>query len=175
MSDFCDPVYYSPPGSFVHGIFRVRILEWVAISFSRGSSQLRDQTWSPALQADSLPTKPPGNPGHIDMYLKVKEETCNNFRERGCFWGKEGAGGEWIGEDYKGASLLRKYFISYPPVILWLLIINIYLVLFQSPSSLNPWNFLSNENKNGIFGLLMRWLGKHLRMGVGCQWSQSHE
>ena len=35
----------SPPGSSVQGIFQARILEWVAISFSRGSSQLRDWTW----------------------------------------------------------------------------------------------------------------------------------
>jgi len=35
---------YSPPGSSVHGILRARILEWVAITFSRGSSQPRDQT-----------------------------------------------------------------------------------------------------------------------------------
>ena len=34
----------SPPGSSVHGIFQARILEWVAISFSRGSSWPRDQT-----------------------------------------------------------------------------------------------------------------------------------
>ena len=34
----------SLPGSSVHGIFQARILEWVAISFSRGSSQPRDRT-----------------------------------------------------------------------------------------------------------------------------------
>ena len=34
----------SPPGSSVHGIRQVRILEWVAILSSRGSSQLRDRT-----------------------------------------------------------------------------------------------------------------------------------
>ena len=34
----CDPMDCSPPGSSVHGIFQARILEWVAISFSRGSS-----------------------------------------------------------------------------------------------------------------------------------------
>ena len=39
----CDPVNYSVPGSSVHGIFQARILEWVAVSFSRGSSWLRDQ------------------------------------------------------------------------------------------------------------------------------------
>ena len=40
-----DPMDCSPPGSSVHGIFQATVLEWVAISFSRGSSWLRDQTW----------------------------------------------------------------------------------------------------------------------------------
>ena len=40
----CDPIGSSLPGSSLHGILQVRILEWVAISFSRGSSQPRDQT-----------------------------------------------------------------------------------------------------------------------------------
>ena len=40
----CDPMDCSLPGSSVHGIFQARILEWIAISFSRGSSQPRDQT-----------------------------------------------------------------------------------------------------------------------------------
>ena len=40
----CHPVDYSLPGSSVHGILQARILEWVAISFSRGSSQPRDRT-----------------------------------------------------------------------------------------------------------------------------------
>ena len=35
---------YSPPGSSVHGILQARILEWVAMSSSRGSSQPRDQS-----------------------------------------------------------------------------------------------------------------------------------
>ena len=38
----CDPMGCSLPGSSVHGIFQARILEWVAISSSRGSSQPRD-------------------------------------------------------------------------------------------------------------------------------------
>ena len=41
----CDPMDYSLPGSSVHGIFQARVLEWVAISFSRGSSQPRVWTW----------------------------------------------------------------------------------------------------------------------------------
>ena len=40
----CDPMDCSPPGSSVHGIFQARILEWVAISFSRESSWHRDPT-----------------------------------------------------------------------------------------------------------------------------------
>ena len=35
---FCDPMDSSPSGSSVHGILQARILEWVAIPFSRGSS-----------------------------------------------------------------------------------------------------------------------------------------
>ena len=41
----CDPMGCSLTGSSVHGIFQARILEWVAISFSRRSSQPRDWTW----------------------------------------------------------------------------------------------------------------------------------
>ena len=40
----CDPMDCSPPGSSVHGIFQARVLEWIAISSSRGSSQPRDWT-----------------------------------------------------------------------------------------------------------------------------------
>ena len=41
----CHSMDYSPPGSSVHGILQARTLEWVAIAFSRGSSQLKDGTW----------------------------------------------------------------------------------------------------------------------------------
>ena len=40
----CDPIDCSPPGSSVHGILQARVLEWVVIHFSRGSSWPRDQT-----------------------------------------------------------------------------------------------------------------------------------
>ena len=58
-----NPLDYSPPGSSAHGVFQARILEWDAISSSRGSSQLRDQTGiSTALQVDSLPLSHGGSP-----------------------------------------------------------------------------------------------------------------
>ena len=41
VSDSCDPRDCSPPGSSVHRILQARILEWVAMPFSRGSSRLR--------------------------------------------------------------------------------------------------------------------------------------
>ena len=52
----------SLPGSSIHGILQARILEWLAISFSGGSSQPRDRTQVSALQADALPPEPPGKP-----------------------------------------------------------------------------------------------------------------
>ena len=48
----CDPIDCSLPGSSVHGILQARILEWVAISFPRGSSRPRDRTCTSYLEAD---------------------------------------------------------------------------------------------------------------------------
>ena len=54
----CKPMDCSLPASSVHGIFQTKILKWIPIPFSRGSSQPR----FPALQTDSLPSEPPGKP-----------------------------------------------------------------------------------------------------------------
>ena len=62
----CDPMDYSLQGSSVHGIFQLRILKWVAMPSSRGSSQLRDWTCISSLlnwQAGSLPLHYLGSPG----------------------------------------------------------------------------------------------------------------
>ena len=58
----CDPMDCSPPGSSVHGILQARILEWVAIAFSRESFWPGTKPEPPALQADSLPSESPGKP-----------------------------------------------------------------------------------------------------------------
>ena len=47
--NLCDPKDYSLPGSSVHGNSQARIVEWVAISFSRGSSQIRDGPMFPGM------------------------------------------------------------------------------------------------------------------------------
>jgi len=57
----CNPIDCSPPGSSVHGILQARILEWIAMPSSRGSSQPRDQTLVSCFlnwQAGSLPLVP---------------------------------------------------------------------------------------------------------------------
>ena len=55
----------SSPGSSVHGIFQARILKWVAISFSRESSQPRDRTCISCTGRQIFSTEPPGKPIHI--------------------------------------------------------------------------------------------------------------
>ena len=57
----CNPMGCSQPGSSVHVISQAGILEWVAISFSRGSSQPRNPTCLLHWQAGSLPAEPQGS------------------------------------------------------------------------------------------------------------------
>ena len=57
----CEP-WTVAPGSSVHGTLQARILEWVAISFSRGSSRPGMEPRSPALWADALLSETPGKP-----------------------------------------------------------------------------------------------------------------
>ena len=54
----CDSMDCSLPGSSVHGILQARILEWVAILFSKVSSQPRDQTWVSCMADRFLPPDP---------------------------------------------------------------------------------------------------------------------
>ena len=56
----CNPMDFLLPDSSVHGIRQARILEWIAISSSRGSSHPGIEPRSPELQADALPSEPPG-------------------------------------------------------------------------------------------------------------------
>ena len=65
----CDPVDCSLPGSSVNGILQARILKWVAVPFSRRSSQPRDWTHVSQLRADSLPSEPPGEPSEQSMWF----------------------------------------------------------------------------------------------------------
>ena len=89
----CNPVDCSPPGSSVHGVLQERILEWVAISSSRGSSQSRDQTLVSCLSCIGrwiffffLMTEPPRKQSYI---CKRKG------KEGGGVWGEEMVKYKW--------------------------------------------------------------------------------
>ena len=55
----CNPMDYSTLGSSIHGILQGRILDWVAISYSKGSSQPRDQTRVSCIVGRFFTTEPP--------------------------------------------------------------------------------------------------------------------
>ena len=65
----CDLMDYSLSVSSIHGSFQARVLEWIAISFSRGSSRPRKSAFpgSPALQADALLSEP--MPKNVQLLL----------------------------------------------------------------------------------------------------------
>ena len=79
-----------------------RILEWVAYPFSSGSSRPKNQTGSPALQADSLPTEPSGKPLEIERLV--------NYRNLLLVFGGQRTGGE--AQEMKTAHEVQK---SHPP------------------------------------------------------------
>ena len=67
----CNPMNFSVSGCSVQGIFQARILEWVAIFFSRGSSHPRIEQGSPALYAETFyPSEPPGKSICGKLFLK---------------------------------------------------------------------------------------------------------
>ena len=84
----CDPIDCSPPGSSVHRILQARILEWAAISFSRGSSKPRDWTWVPALLAGFY---------HLSYQLRAWQQSTSNWGDlkwvnNGCWLNIQGSG-----------------------------------------------------------------------------------
>ena len=70
----CNLMDRSPPGSSVHGILQARILEWVAIPFSRGSSCLKDRTQVfcvSCIAGEFFTAEPPGKPPSSPYQLSV--------------------------------------------------------------------------------------------------------
>ena len=68
MSDSCDPMDCSLPGSPVHGILQARILEWVAISFSNTLNYLiSHQCYE--VETTAIPTVQKGKIGRAVKYL----------------------------------------------------------------------------------------------------------
>ena len=110
----------SLPGSSVHGIFQTRILEWVAISFSRGSSPPRDQTWVSRTA------------GRLFTFWATKE--AGRGRERNLKW-KEETLGWWISlswhNNFKVICLCQKH--------IKLCTLNMFTMLFLSWTSIIQW------------------------------------
>ena len=109
----CDPTDCSPPGSSIHGILQVRILEWVAISSSRGSSRPRDQTRVSCISCTVgrfCNAEPPGKPqiSHGIIYIwnlkKRYKWTYFQNRYRGTDLENEHmvTGGRVVGRDRLG-------------------------------------------------------------------------
>ena len=75
----CDPMDYT-----VHRLLQARTLQWVAVPFSRRSSQPRVKARSPAFQVDSLPAEPQGKPYFSSNFdLSFQSQTpCGNFLHR---------------------------------------------------------------------------------------------
>ena len=79
----CHPMNYSLPGSFVCGISQARLLEWVTISFSKGSSWSRDQTWVFCLAGGFFTTEPPGKPLlYIIVILLLYSTLCTPNKQK---------------------------------------------------------------------------------------------
>ena len=70
-----DSMDCSLPGSSIHRILQARILDWIAIPFSRGSSYPGIKPGSPLFQADSLPSEPPPPVSNVVFDLALRENT----------------------------------------------------------------------------------------------------
>ena len=73
-----DPRDYSPPGPSVHGILQARIMEWVAISFSRDLPNPGIEPGSPALQTDALLSELLGKPRTLGSRMNKVGWAGNN-------------------------------------------------------------------------------------------------
>ena len=94
----CDPM--SPPVSSVHGIFQARILEWVAILFSRGSSQTRDQTLASCIAGKFFTVWATLE----ELMLKLKLQQFGHLMWRANYWEENpDAGKDWRQKE-KGAG-----------------------------------------------------------------------
>ena len=79
----CEPMDCSPPGSSVHGILQARTLEWLAISSPGDLPNPGTEAGSPALQADSLPSEPPGKPSPLPYCSFISQvETLSEFLDK---------------------------------------------------------------------------------------------
>ena len=119
----CNPVDCSLPGSSVHGIFQARVLEWIANSFTRGSSRPRDQTqvsrivdrhftvWSYVLTQNKLKllsTQKPANNVYSSFIHNFQNLQASNFPSKDEWINKQ-----WEIHTVEYYSILKKYMSSH--------------------------------------------------------------
>ena len=85
----CDPMDCSPPGSSVHGILQAKILEWVAMSLSRGSSWPKDQTCISCIVGGFFTAELPGKPNLGMLVVKNLPINAGDSRDAGSVPGGE--------------------------------------------------------------------------------------
>ena len=93
----CDPVDCSLPGASVHEILQARILEWVAISSSRGSSRPRDQTHISCIGRRILTTEPHGEPTHTPNHIRQTAGGKLLYSRGSSAWSSANLEGGWGG------------------------------------------------------------------------------
>ena len=97
ISESCDPMAFSPPGSSAHGISQSRILEWGAIPSSRGSSHASLQFGTRVFQVALLVKNPPANAGGVGLIPglgrspvgngnQFQYSCMENAMDRGAWW-----------------------------------------------------------------------------------------
>ena len=110
VDSFCDPMDCSQPGSSIHGISQTRIQKWVAISFSRGSSQHKDRTCISCLAGGFFITEPPGKPMVLvdDVNQETEKRKKAEGRE-GWIKGRKKGNTAGMGQEGKEEKILRAY------------------------------------------------------------------
>ena len=141
----CDSMDRSPPGSSVHEILQARVLEWVAISSSRGSSSPRDQNWvsynSCLCRRNLLPLSHLGNPvihtcdgilawkfSHVTTWVNpgntVLSETVRSQKDKYCarylgWWDSQRQKGKG-GCQGRGERTGGQFSVCKMPALLWM-------------------------------------------------------
>ena len=115
----CDPMDCSPPGSSVRGILQARMLEWVAIPFSRGPSPPRDWTHVSCVcllhwQADSLPLSHPRSPRWA-TYIPWASRVAQQYRIRLSMQETQ----EMQARSLRWEDPLEKGLATHPSILAW--------------------------------------------------------
>ena len=149
----CDPVDCSLPGSSLNGILQARVLEWVAISFSRGSSRSRDRTrvsGIPGRRFNLWATRE----AHLILNHSIKQRSIYFWYGLGfCEDGKIPDGKAVFKQRTEGSFILRHPRISSLGVIsikrkfqgcrFW----SSYFVFIKKPDGFSPsWNMKSSKS-----------------------------